>query len=71
MSAHKFHVGQIVDLAPSVLRTFTPGPYEIRRLVPATERDPDDPCYRIKNCDETHERAAPESDLTLSASVFV
>ncbi len=68
--AHKFNLGQIVELAPRLLRSSAPGPYEIRHLVPASDRDPDDPCYRIKSIAEKHERVAPESDLTLSVSVF-
>ena len=68
--AHKFNIGQTVELAPRLLRSSAPGPYEIRHLVPASDRDPGDPCYRIKSITEKHERVAPESDLTLSASVF-
>ena len=68
--AHKFSIGQIVDLEPGMLRSSAPGPYEIRHLVPASDRDPDDPCYRIKSVAEKHERVAPESDLTLSKAVF-
>ncbi len=68
--AHKFNVGQIVDLEPRGLRSSAPGPYEIRHLVPATERNPGDPCYRIKSMAEKHERVAPESELTLSRSAF-
>jgi hypothetical protein len=68
--AHKFNIGQIVELAPRVLRSSAPGPYEIRHLIPASERDPDDPCYRIKSIAEKHERVAPESELTLLVSVF-
>ena len=68
--AHKFNVGQIVELEPKVLRTSAPGPYEIRHLVPASDRDPGDPCYRIKSIAEKHERVAPESELTLSEDVF-
>jgi hypothetical protein len=68
--AHKFNVGQIVELEPGLLRHSALGPYEIRRLVPASDRDPDDPCYCIKNIAEKHERVAPESDLTLSKAVF-
>lgn len=68
--AHKFNLGQIVELAPRLLRSSAPGPYEIRHLVPASDRDPDDPCYRIKSIAEKYERVAPESDLTLSVSVF-
>jgi hypothetical protein len=68
---HKFNVGQIVALEPRVLRSSAPGPYEIRHLVPASDRDPSDPCYRIKNIAEKHERVASESELTLSEAVFV
>jgi hypothetical protein len=68
--AHKFNIGQTVELAPRLLRSSAPGPYEIRHLVPASDRDPGDPCYRIKSITEKHERVACESDLTLSVSVF-
>jgi hypothetical protein len=68
--AHKFNIGQIVELEPRVLRSPAPGPYEIRHLIPASDRDPSDPCYRIKNIAEKHERVAPESELTLSEAVF-
>jgi hypothetical protein len=68
--AHKFNIGQIVELEPRVLRSPAPGPYEIRHLIPASDRDPSDPCYRIKNIAENHERVAPESELTLSEAVF-
>jgi len=68
--AHKFNIGQIVELEPRVLRSSAPGTYEIRHLVPASDRDPSDPCYRIKNIAEKHERVAPESELTLSEPVF-
>jgi hypothetical protein len=68
--AHKFNIGQIVELEPRMLRSHAPGPYEIRYLVPASDRDPGDPCYRIKSVAETHERVAAESELALSKSVF-
>jgi hypothetical protein len=68
--AHKFNIGQIVELEPRVRRASAPGSYEIRHLVPASDRDPDDPCYRIKSIAEMHERVAPESELTLSNGVF-
>jgi hypothetical protein len=67
---HKFNVGQLVELEPRLLRSSTPGPYEIRHLVPASDRDPGDPCYRIKSIAEKHERVAPESDLKLSVGAF-
>jgi hypothetical protein len=68
--AHKFHIGQIVELERRVLRSAAVGPYEIRHLVPASDRDPEDPCYRIKSIGEKHERVAPESELMLSKSIF-
>jgi hypothetical protein len=68
--AHKFNIGQIVELEPRILRSSAPGPYEVLHLVPASDRDPGDPCYRIKNIAERHERVAPESELTLSKGVF-
>jgi hypothetical protein len=68
--AHKFTIGQRVELTPRLLRSSAPGPYEIRHLVPASDREPGDPCYRIKSMAEKHERVARESDLTLSVSVF-
>ncbi len=68
--AHKLNIGQIVELEPGWLRSSAPGPYEIRHLIPASDRDPDDPCYRIKSVAEKHERVAPESELALSKDVF-
>jgi hypothetical protein len=60
---HKFNIGQTVELTPRYLRSSAPGPYEIRQLIPATDRDPGNPCYRLKSIAEKHERIAPESDL--------
>lgn len=68
--AHKFKTGQLVELEPSVLRSLAMGPYEIRHLIPSSDRDPGDPCYRIKSTAEKHEWVAPESELMLSVSVF-
>jgi len=68
--AHKFNIGQNVDLEQNSLRSAVLGPYEIRHLIPASDRDPGDPCYRIKSIAEKHERVAPESELTLSEAVF-
>jgi len=70
LMAHKFKVGQLVELEPNVLRSLAIGPYEIRHLIPSSDRDPGDPCYRIKSVAEKHERVAPESELTHSLSVF-
>jgi len=67
---HKFHVGQAVELAPNALRPLAPGPYEVRHLVPASDRDPSDPCYRIKSVDETYERVALQSELSPSNTIL-
>jgi hypothetical protein len=67
---HKFSIGQLVELESRAIRSSAPGVYEIRHLVPASDRDPSDPCYRIKSIAEKHERVAPESELTLSQTVF-
>jgi hypothetical protein len=68
--AHKFNIGQTVELEPRMLRSSAPGPYEVRHLVPASDRDPSNPCYRIKSIAEKHERVVSESELTLSKAVF-
>ena len=62
---HKFAVGQTVDLARTILRPSAPGEYEIRRLMPASDADPQNPSYRIKNIGETYERVVRESEITL------
>jgi len=71
LMAHKFNVGQNVELEPNTLRSAVLGPYEIRHLIPASDRDPRDPYYRIKSVAEKYERVAPESELTLSEAAFV
>jgi hypothetical protein len=67
--AHKFKIGQSVDLESNILRSLAPTRYEVRHLIPASDRNPGDPCYRIKSTAEKYERAAPESQLTLSIGV--
>ena len=62
--SHKFSVGQAVVLATRVLQPAAPGEYEVLRLMPAPDGDPDERVYRIKSIDEKHERVAAESDLT-------
>jgi hypothetical protein len=70
LMTHRFNIGQIVELEPHSFRSAVLGPYEIRHLIPASDRDPGDPCYRIKSGAEKYERVAPESELTLSKGVF-
>jgi len=59
---HRFTIGQIVELAPKILRPAAPGPYEIRHLLPDAGREKD-PSYRIKSVAEKYERVVPESEL--------
>lgn len=61
---HKFRVGQIVDLIPSMSRSAATGHYEIVSLRPA---EGESPHYRIKSKSEAHERVVSETDLILSA----
>ena len=63
---HKFKIGETVDLESNIFRSLSPDRYQICRLVPASDRNPGDPCYRIKSIAEKYERAARESELTLS-----
>ena len=63
--SHKFSVGQKVHLAHRRMESAPHGQFEVRRLMPNSDRDGGDPVYRIKSTDETHERVAQESDLTL------
>lgn len=65
--AHKFKVGQTVNLMRTSMRAAAVGDYEIRHLMPASDGNPLDPCYRIKSLAEKHERVVVESDLTASS----
>lgn len=64
--AHKFVVGQTVDLTPLKLRQAAAGEYEIRRLMPVLDGDARNPCYRIKSSAENHERVVRENEISLS-----
>ncbi len=64
--AHRFTIGQAVDLTPTMLRLMTAGEYEILQLMPASDANPGDPCYRVKNMGEKYERVVRESEMTLS-----
>jgi len=64
--AHKFTIGQAVDLTRTILRPAASGEYEICRLMPAPDGDPKNPCYRVKSIGEKHERVVRESEMTLS-----
>lgn len=63
--AHKFTVGQTIDLVPSVLRFAAAGSYEILRLMPSSDGE-ENPRYRIRSKYEKHDRIVPESDMLLA-----
>jgi hypothetical protein len=66
MSAHKFKVGQMVDLIPSHLgMTSSSRGYKVLRLLP---RVGGQHLYRIKTVAEAFERVAMESELVRSGS---
>lgn len=64
--SHKFSIGQKVYLAHRRMEGAPQGQYEVRGLLPSSDRGDADPTYRIKSAEETHERVATESDLMLS-----
>jgi hypothetical protein len=63
---HKFIVGQTVNLPRTILRQAAAGEYEILRLMPTVDGDPQNPCYRIKSIAENHERVVRESEISLA-----
>jgi hypothetical protein len=65
---HKYTVGQIVELTPTLLRAAALGEYEIRQIMPAPDINSASPRYRIKSAAEIHDRIVAESELTLRAS---
>jgi len=60
MPNHKFHIGEIVELAPSVTRNAPRGVYVVTKPLPESAGEYE---YRIKSINEPHERVARESEL--------
>ena len=60
MLSYKFHVGQLVQLIPSISRNVPGGSNEITKKLPEREGEF---AYRIKSMGEPHERVARESEL--------
>jgi hypothetical protein len=60
MPAHKFHVGEIVQLSPSTIRNVPGGSYTVAKQLPASSGEFE---YRIKSMNEPHERVVRESNL--------
>ncbi len=61
MPTHKFHVGQLVQLVPTISRKVPDGSYAIIKKLPESRGEFE---YRIKSMNEPHERVARESELT-------
>ena len=61
MPNHKYHIGQIVQLSPSILRIASGGVYEVTKQLPESAGEYE---YRIKGINEPHERVARESELS-------
>jgi hypothetical protein len=64
--AHKYAVGQKVDLTHRMLQITPSEQYEIIRLMPDPESPAAEALYRIKSIDEAYQRVVQESELTLS-----
>ena len=60
MLFHKYHVGQLVQLIPSINRNVPGGSYEIIRKLPESRGKFE---YRIKSMNEPHDRVVQESEL--------
>ena len=60
MPTHKFHIGQLVQVAPAISRNVPGGSYEITKKLPESRGEFE---YRIKSMNEAHERVARESEL--------
>jgi hypothetical protein len=60
MLSHKFHVGQLVQLIPSINRNVPGGSYEIIRKLPESRGEFE---YRIESMNEPHDRVVQESKL--------
>jgi hypothetical protein len=60
MPTHRFHIGQLVQLASAISRNVPGGSYEIIKKLPESGGEFE---YRIKSINEPHERVARESEL--------
>jgi hypothetical protein len=60
MSSHRYRIGQVVQLIPSISRNVSGGAYEITKQLPESGGEFE---YRIKSMNERHERVVRESEL--------
>jgi hypothetical protein len=61
MTSHKFKIGEIVTIRPSLSRNVPGGVYGVTKQLPHNGHEFE---YRIKSVSEPHERVARESELT-------
>jgi hypothetical protein len=60
MPAHKFHIGQVVQLRPDVSRNIPGGSYEVTKQLPDSGGEFE---YRVKSAAEPYQRVAREREL--------
>ena len=60
MPDHKFHIGQIVFLDPSLERNLPGGAFIITKKLPEHDGEFE---YRVKSINEPHERVVRENQL--------
>jgi len=63
MAAHKFQIGQAVELRPALSRNVPGGIYVVTKQLPEGPRELE---YRVKSVKEPHERVVRESELKQS-----
>ncbi len=63
MHAHKFHIGETVQLLPPISLRASGGVYVVTKKLPESAGEYE---YRIKSINEPHERLVRESELEKS-----
>jgi hypothetical protein len=63
MHAHKFHIGETVQLLPPISRHASGGVYVVTKKLPESAGEYE---YRVKSMNEPHERLVRESELEKS-----
>jgi hypothetical protein len=63
MAAHKFQIGQAVELTPAISRNVPGGIYVVTKQLP---EGPGELEYRVKSVKEPHERVVRQSELKKS-----
>jgi hypothetical protein len=61
MPRHKFHIGEIVELSRTMLRSASGGVYKITKRLPESAGEYE---YWVKSINEQHERVVRESELS-------